>query len=75
MYPHRIKLFNTFMVGEAIQEIMLQSFITVIATLGKDPLECASYRAVCLLNSDLRIFTKLLANGLNHWLPLRIYKD
>lgn len=54
---------------------MQASFLTVIPKLGKDHTPCSNYRLIALLNSDLKIFTKLLGNRLNKLLPSLIHKD
>ncbi|XP_056392696.1 transmembrane protease serine 9-like [Hyla sarda] len=54
---------------------MLNSYITVILKPDKDPADCPSYRSISLLNSDLKIFTKILANRLSDILPNLIHKD
>lgn len=67
--PHMVALFNSFMTGSPVPDKMLHSFITVLPKAGKDPLDLASYRPIALLNSDLKIFTWLLAYRLNGVLP------
>ena len=42
---------------------------------GKDPIECASYRPVSLLNVDAKILAKVLASRLENILPSIISED
>lgn len=43
---------------------MLDAYMVLLLKPGKDPLDCASYRPIALLNMDLKISTKVLANRL-----------
>lgn len=54
---------------------MLHSYITVIPKKGKDPQDPSTYRPIALLNTDLKIFTRLLANRLGTVLPNIVSKD
>lgn len=54
---------------------MSHSHITLIPKPGKDPLDRSNYRPIALLNSDLKIYSKILANRLLLWIPQLIHKD
>ena len=73
--PHMTTLFNAFLHQTPIPSDMQGSFLTLIPKPDKDPASCASYRPIALLNSDLKIFTKLLSIRLNIILPSLIHKD
>lgn len=68
-------VFNAFLDGGSIPQSMLHSYISLIPKPDKDPLDCSNYRPIALLNADLNIFTKILANCLSLWLTQLIHKD
>lgn len=45
---------------------MNEAIVLLVAKLGKDPLDCASYRPISLLNVNAKIFAKILAICLSH---------
>lgn len=53
---------------------MLHPYISLINKTNKDLLDCSNYRPIVLLNSDLKIFTKILANRLFVWLTHLVQK-
>uniref|UniRef100_A0A803K6G7 Reverse transcriptase domain-containing protein n=1 Tax=Xenopus tropicalis TaxID=8364 RepID=A0A803K6G7_XENTR len=73
--PYLSTLFNSFLEGSPIPPTMLASYITLLHKEGKDPNQCASYRPIALLNSDLKLFTKILANRLAPIMPRLINLD
>lgn len=73
--PHMVPLFNAFLEGHSIPSSMSHSYITLVPKTGKDLLDCSNYRPIALLNSDLKIYTKILANRLMYWIPQLIHKD
>lgn len=75
LIPRLTGLYNYFLAGEPMSENMLHSYITLIPKPGKSPLESSNYRPIALLNTDLKIFTKILADRLSLWLPQLVHKD
>ncbi|XP_063806790.1 histone-lysine N-methyltransferase SETDB2 [Pseudophryne corroboree] len=73
--PHLHSLFNGVVQGDLFPPEMLEARIVVIPKEGKDPLNCASYRPISLLNLDLKIFAKILATRLNPYLPSLVHYD
>lgn len=75
LIPKLTAFYNTFLMGYLISDNMLHSYITLIPKPGKNPLDCSNYRPIALSNSNLNIFTKILANRLAIWLPQLVHKD
>lgn len=54
---------------------MLEAHITVIPKTDRDPTQAANYRPISLLNVDIKIFSKILANRLLPLLPSIVSHD
>lgn len=51
------------------------ALISLLLKRDMDPTDCSSYHPLSLLNSDLKIFAKLLARRLEHYMPLLVNSD
>lgn len=69
------KALNSLSTPRQIPTDFLAAHITVIHKTGKDPTECPNYRPISLLNLDLKILTKILANRLQPLLSHLIGHD
>lgn len=69
------KFFNSLGSGINFPRDSLSAHITVIPKDGKDPTLCGSYRPISLLNTDLKIFTKILSTRIQLHLPSLIHLD
>lgn len=56
-----LKLFNDLGKGNTLHQDTLQAQIAVIPKEGKDPTQCGSCCPISLLNTELKLFTKILA--------------
>uniref|UniRef100_A0A803JHE0 Reverse transcriptase domain-containing protein n=1 Tax=Xenopus tropicalis TaxID=8364 RepID=A0A803JHE0_XENTR len=75
LLPYLTKLFNSYLQGTPIPNTTLTSYLTLLPKEGKDITLCTNYRPIALLNSDLKLFSKILANRLAPILPHMIHKD
>lgn len=67
--PHMLALYNSILEVKGPHSQFLHSFITVIPKPGKDTSIPDNYRPITFLNSDYKIFTKILTNRLTQLLP------
>ena len=51
------------------------ALISLLLKKGKDPVECASYRPLSLLNADLKIYAKVLARRLQGYMTKLVQCD
>lgn len=73
--PFMVTFFNGLGSSATFAADTLQAHISVIPKEGKDPASCGSYRPISLLNLDLKLFTKILANRIQHLLPNLVLLD
>lgn len=55
--------------NSSLPNSMLEAYMILLLKPGKDLTDCASYRSIALLNTDLKILTKLLATRLATVIP------
>lgn len=75
LLPHCSALFNAIVQQKAPPAEMLKAIITTIPKPGKSTDDPANFRPISLLNSDIKMFSKLLANRINLILPQLISPD
>lgn len=73
--PELVTLYNEIWETETMPTSMSEALITLILKPDKDPMECGSYRPISLLNTDYKIFTKMLANHLNEVIRVLVHPD
>lgn len=62
LVPRLCSYMNKIGGNREIRREALEAMITIIPKEGKDPLLCSSYRSIPLLNSDVKLFAKILAS-------------
>lgn len=67
--PHFTNTFNSIAKGNPIPPTILEAQIKVIPKPGKDASLCANYRPISLLNSNLKLYAKILANRMMLFMP------
>ena len=75
LLEHMTKLFNALGSTAELTKETLLAYIALIPKEGKDPALCGSYRPISLLNQDLKLFAKILANRIQGYLPDLIHLD
>lgn len=73
--PYMVKQFNALGGGVHPPRDTLRTHIFPYCFIRKDPTACSSYRPISLLNMDLKLFTKILANRLTQHVPNIIHLD
>lgn len=53
----------------------LNTALKTVLSPGKDPLECGNYRAISLINVDIKLHVKILAARLKKLLGKLIHSD
>lgn len=64
--PTLTALYNDILIKGTIPKSWTESFITLIPKPGKDGKDVKNWRPIALINSDAKIFLKILADRLGH---------
>ncbi|XP_053546007.1 uncharacterized protein LOC128638168 [Bombina bombina] len=73
--PHLLKLFQSIDQSLSFTQPLLEAMITVIPKPDKPKDNVGSYRPISLINVDIKIYAKILANRLNPILPKVIHPE
>lgn len=73
--PHLRSLFNKAITTSSFPDEMLSATIITLPKPGKDPTTPQNFRPISLLNSDLKLYAKILANRIATHLPNLIHTD
>lgn len=73
--PKMLSTFNSLADPPMNMGRMLEAHITVIPKEGKDKTRVQNYRPISLLNVDIKIYAKILANRMSTFLPSLISLD
>lgn len=73
--PLLLRMFNHSFGVQKFPPTLYEANISLLLKEGRDEAEPSSFRPIALLNSDIKIFTKLLANRLNKYISSIIHTD
>ncbi|XP_066438159.1 uncharacterized protein [Eleutherodactylus coqui] len=73
--PYMTNVFNSVMQNGSFSQEMLQATIVVLPKPGKEPNSPANFRPISLLNTDIKIYAKTLAQRILRVLPDIIHSD
>lgn len=73
--PHLTTLYNSASTSGSLPLDMLRSLITATPKPGKGPTSTTNYRTILLLNTDIKIFSKVIATRLMKCLPSLVHPD
>lgn len=75
LIPYLTIFFNPLSKGTPIGNQLNMVYISIIPKPEKDSSQIGNYRPISLINNDLKILTKILANRLASFIGLYIHKD
>ncbi|XP_056409714.1 protein sel-1 homolog 3-like, partial [Hyla sarda] len=75
LLPHLVSMFNSILNGNSFPPEMVKATIATLPKAGKTPDWPTNLRPISLLNVDVKLYAKVLANRLSQHLPEVINKD
>lgn len=75
LLPHLHSVFTKAATTATFPPEMLQAYIVTLPKPGKDPITPSNFRPISLLNSDIKIYAKLITRRLTTYIPSLIQKD
>ncbi|XP_053575276.1 stimulated by retinoic acid gene 6 protein-like [Bombina bombina] len=75
LVPLLLRFFNTARQGGSFKREFLEAEIIMIPKPNKDPSLCPNYRPISLINVDIKIYSKLIANRICKLLPTLVNPD
>lgn len=75
LLPHLTKALNNLTPDSIANKDLLEAHITLLPKPGKDPTLVTNYRPISLLNVDLKLYAKALANRILPFIPNLISLD
>lgn len=77
LVPHLKSLIDSFLLDGKSQGSFTQAMLCLIPKKDKDPSLCKNYRPISLINTDCKIYAKLLALRINKVIPdlINIYQS
>lgn len=73
--PYLLEVYTEALEKGVLPPTMRQALISLIPKKGKDPGECKNYRPISLIQLDVKIISKILANRLNKVINSLIHTD
>lgn len=72
---HFIEVLNSITKNKTIPDQALSAIITFLPKKGKDPSTCTSYRPILLINTDFKLFSKVLYLRVIPHIPVIVHLD
>uniref|UniRef100_A0A8C5LQL6 Reverse transcriptase domain-containing protein n=1 Tax=Leptobrachium leishanense TaxID=445787 RepID=A0A8C5LQL6_9ANUR len=75
LLPHLASVFASLQEGSSFHMATTAASITILPKPNRDHTLCANYRPISLLNSDLKMLSRVLADRLKQFLPRLVHPD
>lgn len=73
--PRLLQLYRECLEAGSLPPLLYEAHVVLLPKPDKDPIYCSSYRPIALLNMDLKILTKMVADRLMKILDHLILPD